>query len=176
MPPFIKPNKLLRPRPYDALYFHRRRLLKAMGSQSAENRCKVPLRYKEIHGKELKAVIKSECGSRDFGTALQFLAVDPVHAECDMVDKACKGSGLLLFSIICGRSNKEIDILKVCAIVQMLQSQVLQLLSHSVCSFSRSWLLMLLQNSTEKVLRSQYKRFGTSSRLGAWRQPRAVGS
>lgn len=66
--------------------------------------------------KELQAVIKSECGNKDFGTALQFLAVDPVEAECDMVDRACKGFGtneMLLLSIICGRTNKEIEILKV---------------------------------------------------------------
>jgi hypothetical protein len=60
--------------------------------------------------------MKSECGSRDFGTALQFLAVDPVHAECLMIEEACQGIGtyeMLLFSIICGRSNREIELLKV---------------------------------------------------------------
>jgi hypothetical protein len=86
-----------------------------MGSMSPETRCKVPLRYKEMYEKDLKALMKSECGSRDFGTALQFLAVNPVEAECDMVKKACKGLGTnegLLYPIICGRSNKEMEILK----------------------------------------------------------------
>ena len=86
-----------------------------MGSMSPETRCKVPLRYKELYDKDLKAVMKSECGSRDFGTALQFLAVSPVQAECDMIQKACKGLGTnetLLYPIVCGRSNKEIEILK----------------------------------------------------------------
>ena len=86
-----------------------------MGSMNAETRCKVALRYKEMFDKDLKAVMKSECGSRDFGTALQFLAVDPVTAECDMIQKACKGVGTnegVLYPIICGRSNKEMEILK----------------------------------------------------------------
>lgn len=92
-----------------------KRLLKAMGSMTGETRCKVPLRYPQMFDKDLKALVKSECGSRDFGTALQFLAVDPVEAECDMIKKACKGLGTdetLLYTIICGRSNKEMQLLK----------------------------------------------------------------
>lgn len=59
--------------------------------------------------------MKSECGKRDFGTALQFLAVPSDEAECDMIKQACKGAGtdeLLLYPIICGRTNTEIDLLK----------------------------------------------------------------
>jgi hypothetical protein len=92
-----------------------RRLLTAMGSMSPETRCQVPIKYKEIYGKELKAVMKSECGNRNFGSALQFLAVPPDEADCDMIAKACKGMGtdeLLLSTIICGRSNKEMELLK----------------------------------------------------------------
>ena len=86
-----------------------------MASQNPEARCKIPIRYKEIYGKDLKAVMKSECGSRDFGTALQFLAVPPDEAECDMIEKACRGLGtneLILYPVICGRSNREISHLK----------------------------------------------------------------
>jgi Annexin len=42
-------------------------------------------------------------------------AVPPDVAECDMIKKACKGIGTdetLVYSIICGRSNKEMEILK----------------------------------------------------------------
>lgn len=91
------------------------KLLRALGRCTPEMRCKVPLRYKEMFEKELQAVVKSECGNKDFGTALQFLAVDPVEAECDMIDRACKGFGtneFLMLSIICGRTNQEIEILK----------------------------------------------------------------
>ena len=64
-----------------------------MGSMSGETRCKVPIRYKQMFDKDLRALIKSECGGRDFGTALGFLAVNPVEAEVEMINKACKGLG-----------------------------------------------------------------------------------
>jgi hypothetical protein len=86
-----------------------------MGSQSPETRCKVYLRYKELYKQELIKVMKSECGKRTFGQALMFLAVDPVTADCLMIDKACSGVGtneLLLFTILCGRTNKEMELLK----------------------------------------------------------------
>jgi hypothetical protein len=89
-------------------------LIKALGSQNAENRCKIALRYRKLHDKELKAVIHSECGG-DFGTALQFLSVPTDEMECDMISRACSGLGtneLVLYPIICGRTNEEIDILK----------------------------------------------------------------
>ena len=91
------------------------RLLKVVGSMSPSTRCKVPLRYKELFGKELNSVMKSECGKRDFGFALQLLAVDPLTADCMLIEKACDGAGtneLLLFTIICGRTNKEMELLK----------------------------------------------------------------
>ncbi len=69
-----------------------------------------------MYDKDLVEVMKSECGSRDFGTALQFLAVSPVEAECLMIDKACTGVGTnetLLYSILCGRTNVEMELLKV---------------------------------------------------------------
>lgn len=91
------------------------RLLNAMGGMSPETRCKVPLRYKELHGKDLAKVMKSECGNRDFGTALQFLAVSPIEAECEMIEDACKGAGTnekLLTTLIVGRTNQEMELLK----------------------------------------------------------------
>jgi hypothetical protein len=94
----------------------RRQLIKAIGATSPDERCLIPARYKTLFGKKLLDVMKSECGKKDFGTAIQFLAVDPVEAECMMIDKACKGAGtdeLLLATIICGRTNKEMDMLKV---------------------------------------------------------------
>lgn len=93
-----------------------RRLLKVMGSLNGEERCMIPLRYKEIYDKDLRDVMKKECGNSDFGTALQLLAVPPPQADCALIDKACKGIGtneLLLFTIICGRSNRDMEILKV---------------------------------------------------------------
>ncbi len=59
--------------------------------------------------------MKAECGKGDFGMALQFLSVPSDETECDILKKACKGAGtneLLLYPVICGRSNIEIDLLK----------------------------------------------------------------
>jgi len=91
------------------------KLLQAMGSQTPEQRCKVHICYKKKYGKELKDVMKSECGKRAFGQALQYLAVAPDMAECHMIKDACKGMGtneMLIVSILCGRTNEEMEILK----------------------------------------------------------------
>lgn len=91
-------------------------VIKALATQDAETRSKIAIRYPEVQeGKSLKDVMKSECGKRQFGTALQFLAVPTHEMECDMITKACKGLGTnekVLYPIICGRSNDEISILK----------------------------------------------------------------
>jgi len=90
-------------------------LLRTMGQQTMEQRCKVHLKYKEMFGKELKDVIKSECGKRAFGTALQYLSMAPDMAECQMLRDACKGIGtneMLIVSILCGRTNEEMEIIK----------------------------------------------------------------
>ena len=87
-----------------------------MGGMTPKERCMVPIRYKELYKKKLVDVVMSECGSKDFGTALQFLAVNPPEAECMMIDKACKGVGTdeyLLCTVISGRTNVEMELLKV---------------------------------------------------------------
>ena len=102
-----------------------RRLLKALGGCNGDMRSKVPGRYFQMYHKDLLSLMKSECGSRHFGTALQYLAVDPVHAECLMIEDACKGFGtneIFLFSIICGRSNKDIELLKVCVVIDFFEN------------------------------------------------------
>lgn len=91
------------------------RLLKALGRCNVEERCMVPARYFQIYNKKLVDVIESECGNRVFGRALQYMAVDPVAAECEMIEDAVKGFGsneIFLFSIIAGRNNDEIKLLK----------------------------------------------------------------
>uniref|UniRef100_A0A7S2YT91 Annexin n=1 Tax=Entomoneis paludosa TaxID=265537 RepID=A0A7S2YT91_9STRA len=91
------------------------RLLTAMGGMTPETRCKVALRYQELFGKELKKVMRSECGNRDFGKALQYLAVAPDETDCDIIEEACKGAGTnekLLTTVIVGRTNLEMELLK----------------------------------------------------------------
>jgi len=92
-----------------------KRLLRVMGQQTPSQRCKVHLAYKQKYGKELKDDMKKEVGGRAFGQALQYLSVAPDMAECHMLRDACKGIGTdeqLVVSIISGRTNEEMDILK----------------------------------------------------------------
>jgi Annexin len=65
-------------------------LIKILGSTTQEQRYKIPIRYEQMFEKDLHELIKSECGRRPFGKTLQYLAVNPVMAECDMIH-ACTG-------------------------------------------------------------------------------------
>ena len=50
------------------------------------------------------------------GVGLRILAVNPVEADVYLIRKACKGAGTdkeLLYSIVLGRTNKEMEIIKV---------------------------------------------------------------
>jgi hypothetical protein len=68
-----------------------RALLKAMGGTTPEQRMFVGRRFEQMFNKDLEKLMKSECGNRAFGTALQYLALDPVSAECEMIKDASKG-------------------------------------------------------------------------------------
>lgn len=92
------------------------KLISVMSSSNGETRKKMALRYPELHGDtDLRKLIKYECGDSDFGVAMQLLALGPVEAECRMIKKAVDGWGsdkLLLYSILCGRSNEDMVLLK----------------------------------------------------------------
>uniref|UniRef100_A0A7S3VEQ1 Annexin n=1 Tax=Chaetoceros debilis TaxID=122233 RepID=A0A7S3VEQ1_9STRA len=89
-------------------------LIDALGSTTPEDRLKIAIRYKDIYDKELKDVLKKET-SGDFGQAMKYLSLDPVRAECAMIKDACKGIGshaTLLHTILVGRSNRDMELLK----------------------------------------------------------------
>jgi hypothetical protein len=91
------------------------RLIAAIGNTTGEERKLIALRYEEMYEKELRKVMKSECGSNDFGVALQYLALGPVETECRMLKKAVDGFGankMMMYSILCGRSNADMELLK----------------------------------------------------------------
>merc|ERR1712038_995615 len=90
------------------------RLIASLGSTTPEDRVKIAIRYKDTYDKDLVDAIDDETGG-DFGEAMEFLAMDPVQAECKMIKKSCKGIGsdaTLLSSILCGRSNRDMELLK----------------------------------------------------------------
>jgi len=92
-----------------------KRLIKAIASTTGSERKQLSIRYPELHDIELLKLMKDECGKSDFGVATHFLALGPVEAECRMIKKAVDGLGsdkLLLYSILCGRSNEDMILLK----------------------------------------------------------------
>ena len=93
-----------------------KRLINVLGNASQEDRIKIALRYPEMYDKNLTEYMESENGKKtDFGVATQFLSVGPVEAECMMLDKAMSGmmpDTVLLYSILCGRSNEDMVLLK----------------------------------------------------------------
>lgn len=65
--------------------------------------------------------------AKQLGVGLRILAVNPVEADVYLIRKACKGVGSdegLLYSILLGRTNEDMDLLKVRQL-QLLVSPVL---------------------------------------------------
>jgi hypothetical protein len=90
------------------------KVLDAMGSLTLEQRCYISLKYKEMYDKDLRDVLKSECGKRNFGKTLEMMSLAPHIMEVSYIKQAGKGLGTderLLHSIICGRSNRDMEIL-----------------------------------------------------------------
>lgn len=91
------------------------RLVAALKGLTPLKRMQVSARYHQKFDAKLSDKLKDECGSGDFGQALQFITADPVSAECAMINESCSGLGthkVLLFTILSGRSNKDVEILK----------------------------------------------------------------
>jgi annexin A13 len=89
-------------------------LIKVLGSKSMKERYLIALKYKATYNKELYDLMKKE-NSGDFGQLTELLALPIPDAEAKIVRIATKGMGTnekLLYSVICGRSNAEIAMLK----------------------------------------------------------------
>ena len=89
-------------------------MIDALATQDATTRTYMAIRYKELHSVELSELMKKEF-SGDFGKALEFLALRPDRAEVKMLRRATEGIGSsvnIVWSIMCGRTNEEIERLK----------------------------------------------------------------
>jgi len=89
-------------------------IINTLGSKNTIERYLIAFRYKQKYGKELKELMKSE-NSGNFGFLTQLLSLPAPEAECKIIRKATKGLGTnekLLWSVVCGRSNEEIEMLK----------------------------------------------------------------
>ena len=93
---------------------NKQKVIDALATQDLTKRTHIYLRYQELYNKDLKDLMKSEF-SGDFGNALQLLSLPPHMAECVMIHKACKGIGAnvnIVWSVMLGRTNPEMDLLK----------------------------------------------------------------
>uniref|UniRef100_H3HB96 Annexin n=2 Tax=Phytophthora ramorum TaxID=164328 RepID=H3HB96_PHYRM len=89
-------------------------LVKLIGPLTPNDRGLVSLRYKELHGQSLRELVKSET-SGDFGYLLQLICFSLPEAEAYILFHAMKGAGTsdhLIYSILMGRTNEEISVLK----------------------------------------------------------------
>ena len=89
-------------------------LITTLGSRDIHERYLIAFRYKETYGQELKELMRKET-SGNFGVLIKLLALPIPEAEAKIINMATKGLGTnekLLWSVICGRSNEEIEILK----------------------------------------------------------------
>ncbi|KAI9912219.1 hypothetical protein PsorP6_008941 [Peronosclerospora sorghi] len=89
-------------------------LVDLIGPLTPNDRGLVSLRYKELYGESLRDQIKSET-SGDFGYLLQLICFSLPQAEAYILFHAMKGVGTsdhLLYSVLMGRTNEEIGLLK----------------------------------------------------------------
>jgi hypothetical protein len=89
-------------------------IIATLGSKDTKERFLIAFRYKQKYGKELYDLMKKE-NSGDFGMLTQLLALPIAEAEAKIIRIATKGMGTnekLLHSVVCGRSNEEIEMLK----------------------------------------------------------------
>jgi len=99
---------------------NRQRVIDALATQDPTRRAMISARYMEMYSDDHRrfrhmADLMTKEFSGDFGTALEFLALPPHKAECKMIRKATKGIGAsvnIVWSIICGRTNEEMEMLK----------------------------------------------------------------
>ena len=89
-------------------------LIQTLGSKDIHERYLIAYRYKETYNQDLKDLMNKET-SGNFGVLIKLLALPIPDAEAKIINMATKGMGTnerLLWSVICGRSNEEIEILK----------------------------------------------------------------
>jgi hypothetical protein len=90
-------------------------LIECLATKTPEQRYQIYYRYEELRGENLSDRIDNECGEGNFGRAMELLSLPPDLAEAKMIKLACSGVGTderVLFPLILGRSDREIDQLK----------------------------------------------------------------
>lgn len=90
------------------------KVIENLATHDPLTRTKIYRRYKELYSQDLAELMAKEFRG-DLGDALEFLAYPPDMAECAMLHKAMKGIGCqvnVIYSILCGRTNSELERIK----------------------------------------------------------------
>lgn len=93
---------------------NRDKTIDALATKDSTKRHHIYVRYKELYNKPLDELMKSEF-SGDFGFAMKLLSLPMNMAEAAMIRKATAGVGAqvnVVWSVMCGRTNAEMDLLK----------------------------------------------------------------
>lgn len=126
-------------------------IIKTLGSKNTVERYLIAFRYKEMYEKELKELMKKE-NTGDFGFLTQLLSLPAPDAECKIIRKATKGMGTnekLLYSVLCGRSNAEMEILKK-TYFQRYQKDLISLVTSEVSGDVKKLMIACLQAMEEE--------------------------
>ena len=97
-----------------------KKTIDSLATFNATDRSKIYRRYQELHGQDLAELMVKEFSGKirntDLGLCMEFLAYPPDMAECAMLYRAMKGVGAsvnIIYSVLCGRTNYEMERIKV---------------------------------------------------------------
>lgn len=130
-------------------------VIEALAHKDATTRHQIIHRYPEMFNKDLAELMRKEF-SGEFGFCMQALALPADAAEVAMIKKATLGVGAtveILYAIICGRTNQEIERLK-STYYSMYNKDINSLLSSEVRGDNERLLLNCLAGNEQTFLAS----------------------
>lgn len=114
-------------------------------------------RYRELYEKDLAEVMRKEF-SGEFGFCMQALALPADAGEVAMLKKATLGVGAtveILYAILCGRTNEEVEILKT-TYYQIYKKNINALISSEVRGDNERLLLNCLAGNEQTYIASTH--------------------
>eukprot|EP00568_Trieres_chinensis_P000929 CAMPEP_0183306226 /NCGR_PEP_ID=MMETSP0160_2-20130417/10715_1 /TAXON_ID=2839 ORGANISM="Odontella Sinensis, Strain Grunow 1884" /NCGR_SAMPLE_ID=MMETSP0160_2 /ASSEMBLY_ACC=CAM_ASM_000250 /LENGTH=765 /DNA_ID=CAMNT_0025469555 /DNA_START=12 /DNA_END=2309 /DNA_ORIENTATION=+ len=141
-----------------------KKLIKLLGSTPQEMRAGLSARFRELYGHDMTSLIKKEC-SGDLGVALQLLSLPTNFAEASLVKMATSGFGRSekqLFSILCGKSNEEINALKH-AYSDQYGKDLVDVLTSQLSGDFLDFLLTCIRGTVDKAESRRQPKFGAKS-------------
>ncbi|OQR86363.1 annexin [Achlya hypogyna] len=127
------------------------RLTKLIGTKTASERAYIALRYPELHNKSLYSEMKGET-SGDYGKLLQLLAQPLEEAEALIIRDATKGAGTtekLLYPVLGGRTNEELNILKK-AFFKVYENDMVVTLADDLGGDLKTFVLAVVNQMTQE--------------------------